>query len=251
MTAWVYVSRGYSEGSYTHGLYDSNSVQTLVLLLDVKRAGQDAFVVAHKQLQPRRDKGYLSCWDSQEFHSRVAANVRTGETLWTSVVSNDSYRDIFFDAPLSAIWGEPRSPTDSDDPIHIKDGDINSGEAIFLSEVTERSTKPALASERWTLRTCITSAHRTMLARTSFVRWLRVEGALAQTDAHYSGQICGAKRRDLKARYWGTPLWPTALHNHIWHDPVKEGAAVLNFDDLAAAARQHWSSAVHDSVPRL
>ncbi|KAK4508814.1 hypothetical protein PRZ48_002553 [Zasmidium cellare] len=59
------------------------------------------------------------------------------------------------------------------------------------------------------------------------------------------GQIRGAKRRGLKARYWNTPSWPIALRNHVWHVLVKEGADVLNVDDLAAAARHTWNVRTH------
>ena len=52
------------------------------------------------------------------------------------------------------------------------------------------------------------------------------------------GQIRGTKRRGLKARNWDTPAWPTALRNHVWHVLMKEGADVLNVDDLKAAALQ-------------
>jgi len=54
------------------------------------------------------------------------------------------------------------------------------------------------------------------------------------------GQIRGAKRRGLKARYWDTPSWPIGLRNRVWQILIEEGADVLNVDDLRGAATEDW-----------
>ncbi|KAK3634727.1 Altered inheritance of mitochondria protein 6 [Elasticomyces elasticus] len=243
----------YSEGPYTHGLYDSDPAQTLVLLVDVKRAAQDAFEVVHQQLQPLRDAGYLSSWDGQAFHSRAVTVVGTGETLWTSVVSSNTYRDVFFDAPLSAIWEEPRNPIDANDPVHDKDGDTSYGQAMSL--VGDHETPIEASSGAELLDTAdIYNISTSYYASTDFASAVGFvwRGHLSPRQMRtIRGQIRGAKRRGLKARYWGTPLWPTSLRNHVWHVLVKEGADVLNVNDLEAAARQDWSLGVHDLAPRL
>lgn len=48
------------------------------------------------------------------------------------------------------------------------------------------------------------------------------------------GRIQTAHALGLKARYWSTPAWPVSLRNHVWHVLMKEGADVLNVDDLKA-----------------
>lgn len=53
-------------------------------------------------------------------------------------------------------------------------------------------------------------------------------------------QIAEARRRGLKSRYWNTPGWPIGLRNHVWKVLVREGADVLNVDDVRAAARGNW-----------
>ena len=60
------------------------------------------------------------------------------------------------------------------------------------------------------------------------------------------GQIRGARRRGLKVRYWDTPAWPISLRNHIWHVLMKEGADVLNVDDLRSASRLDWRKWRHE-----
>jgi len=54
------------------------------------------------------------------------------------------------------------------------------------------------------------------------------------------GQIRGAKKAGLKARYWNTPNWPVSLRNHVWHVLVQEGVGMLNADDLEGAAIEDW-----------
>ncbi|KXL45258.1 MAG: hypothetical protein FE78DRAFT_148574, partial [Acidomyces sp. 'richmondensis'] len=106
-------------------------------------------------------------------------------------------RDIFFDAPLHALWEKPRLPI--------------SNTSFFLS--------------------------------VGYV-W-RGHLSPRQMDI-IRGQIRGAKRRGLKVRYWDTPSWPISLRNHVWHVLVKEGADVLNVDDLAGAALEDWTVPVHN-----
>ena len=51
----------------------------------------------------------------------------------------------------------------------------------------------------------------------------------------------GAHKRGLKSRYWETPAWPTSLKYRVWELLVKEGADVLNVDDLEAATKLDWT----------
>jgi hypothetical protein len=54
------------------------------------------------------------------------------------------------------------------------------------------------------------------------------------------GQVRGAHRRGLKARYWNLPSWPLGLRNHVWDVLVREGVDVLNVDDLRGVSRIAW-----------
>ncbi|KAK4150072.1 hypothetical protein C8A00DRAFT_18344 [Chaetomidium leptoderma] len=50
-----------------------------------------------------------------------------------------------------------------------------------------------------------------------------------------------AQNRGLKARYWGLPSWPIHVRNRVWEVLVEEGIAMLNVDDLDAAAKEDWT----------
>jgi hypothetical protein len=54
------------------------------------------------------------------------------------------------------------------------------------------------------------------------------------------GQIRGAHRRGLKARYWDLPAWPLGLRNHVWDVLVREGVDMLNVDDLRGVSKVVW-----------
>lgn len=49
-------------------------------------------------------------------------------------------------------------------------------------------------------------------------------------------QVDLARSKGIGARYWDTPAWPISTRNAIWEQLVRAGVALLNADDLAAAA---------------
>ena len=49
-------------------------------------------------------------------------------------------------------------------------------------------------------------------------------------------QLQVAKERGIGGRYWDTPAWPVSTRNAVWAELTKAGVALLNADDLAAAA---------------
>lgn len=49
-------------------------------------------------------------------------------------------------------------------------------------------------------------------------------------------QLNVAKSRGIGGRYWDTPGWPISTRNAVWTELVEQGAALLNADDVGAAA---------------
>jgi hypothetical protein len=86
------------------GIFDTAPNQTLVLLLDFKTGGAETWPLVQKQLQPLRDRGWLSKWNST-YRTRTQAPitvVATGNALLNSVI-HLSTQDVFFDAPLEQL----------------------------------------------------------------------------------------------------------------------------------------------------
>jgi len=223
-----------------HGVFDVAPEQTLVLLVDFKTNGHDTWPVVMEQLAPLREKGYLTYWDGEKVHSRAVTVVGTGNTPFDMVVNSTEYRDIFFDAPLNKLWEAPQDSNSLDAPIDGDDGstddtianpETSSAQSRLQTDSTTPSTPDAFNT---------TNSYYASVSFRSAVG-LVWRGHLSPRQMEIiRGQIRGARRRGLKARYWETPAWPIALRNHVWHVLMKEGAEVLNADDLKAAATANW-----------
>jgi hypothetical protein len=98
-----YQNKGSASGS-TVGVFDTNVNQTLVLLLDFKTGGAETWPLVQQHLQPLRDRGWLTKWNSTS-HSRTLAPitvVATGNALLESILQLPT-QDVFFDAPLDQL----------------------------------------------------------------------------------------------------------------------------------------------------
>jgi len=49
-------------------------------------------------------------------------------------------------------------------------------------------------------------------------------------------QLAVAKSKGIGGRYWDTPAWPVSTRDAVWKELVGLGVALLNADDLLAAA---------------
>ncbi|KAK5118883.1 hypothetical protein LTR62_000093 [Meristemomyces frigidus] len=227
-----------------HGVFDVDPSQTLVLLVDFKTDGHDLFPVVEKQLEALREKEYLSYWDGATRHSRAITVVGTGNTPFDLLVKNTTYRDIFFDAPLEKLWQET-PPLQHEDtgykPPLNPDLPPTTIPQPTTDDMTPRAqgqtgTTPSLPASTFNQ----SNSHYASVSFTSTIGFVwRGHLSLAQMTK-IRGQILGARNAGLKARYWNTPSWPVDVRNHIWHVLMREGADVLNVDDLEAAARRRW-----------
>lgn len=200
---------------FAYGVFDVDPSRSLVLLVDVKTDGADTWPRVLEQLEPLRSRGWLTHVDADGVvRPRPVTVVATGNAPFDLVAANATYRDAFFDAPLEALWEEE------------EEGEEEKRDASGRSVAEYNATNSFYASADF----------RQAVGR--------VEGGGAGlTDRQLRairGQIRGAHRRGLKARYWETPAWPVALRNTIWRVLMDEGADILNVDDLHAASRGIW-----------
>lgn len=96
-----------------HGVYDTVPEQTLTLLVDVKTDGAKTWPKVVEQLQPLRERGWLTHFANGTIHERAITVVGTGNTPFDLVAGNDTYRDYFFDAPLDRLSDSPYDATNS------------------------------------------------------------------------------------------------------------------------------------------
>lgn len=97
------------------GIFDTSPNTTLTLLIDFKSNGTELWPYVMDQLDPLRQKGWLTHWNNS---TNIITNgpvtvVGTGNTPFEAVISNTTYRDIFFDAPLDDISNPIYNATNS------------------------------------------------------------------------------------------------------------------------------------------
>jgi hypothetical protein len=232
-----------------HGVFDTDSGQTLTLLVDFKTSGPQTWPYVLKQLEPLRERGWLSFVKDGVRTQRQVTVVGTGNTPFDLLTANSTYRDVFFDAPLQDMW-IGRTKIDGSDWPQWDDG--NPGEVLVESEGSAEdatTSSPALVrkdagqGKSGTTPADVYNATNSHYASVSFGSaighvW---RGRLSHRQMSLiRGHIRGAHSRGLKVRYWDLPSWPLGLRNHIWDVLIKEGVDMLNVDDLRAASKQVW-----------
>ena len=227
-----------------NGVFDTEPSQTLILLIDFKTAGNDLWPYVVSQLKPFRDHNYLTYFNGTDVIQGPITVVGTGNTPFDLLMSNNTYRDIFFDAPLDQMAAE-----DNDLSFHPPNFEVDysdpdfDGEPIDTKSAFARSDQGQGHSGSAPTNPNIYSELNSYYASVNFKRSIghvwRYRLSVNQLDK-IRAQIRGAHQRGLKVRYWGLPSWPRGLRNHIWHVLVREGVDILNVDDLAGATRRDW-----------
>ena len=214
-------STDFVNGTQTHnGVFDEEPDQTLVLLVDFKTNGEELFPIVESQISVLRDRDYLSYFNGNTFISRAITVVATGNAPFNLIKANDTYRDIFFDAPLHLLSSPPISDASSTNSEEQETNgiDLSLGGAQFTTQNSYYASTDFYSEIGFPWRGDLSSAQLTKLRE----------------------QIKEAKDRGLKSRYWNTPAWPIGLRNHIWSVLINEGAAVLNVDDIRSASKGDW-----------
>jgi hypothetical protein len=221
-----------------HGVFDADPGKPLTLLIDVKTDGPETWPWVLAQLQPLRERGWLSYVENNTLHTRQVTVVGTGNTPFDILTQNETYRDAFFDAPLDTMW-ESRH-TNGDNEGHENDPESDDDDLP-----PPGTTVPANQGQGFSgvLPTSEFNELNSYYASVSFNKavgrmW---RGRLSPKQMKIiRGQVRGAHHRGLKVRYWDLPSWPLGLRNHVWEVLIREGVDILNVDDLRAASQQVW-----------
>jgi hypothetical protein len=222
----------------SHGVFDTDPGKSLTLLVDLKTSGAETWPWVVKQLEPLRERGWLSYVENNKVHTRPITVVGTGNTPFDVLTQNSTYRDTFFDAPLDQMW-EPRE-TNADMKDWPEFDDSLPGERLYEDEGSAEeniTTPPENVGQGMSgvLPTDEFNELNSYYASVSFGKavgrmW---RGRLSPRQMKIiRGQVRGAHRRGLS--------WPLGLRNHVWDVLVREGVDMLNVDDLRAASKQVW-----------
>ncbi|KAE8448015.1 hypothetical protein EG329_009938 [Mollisiaceae sp. DMI_Dod_QoI] len=86
------------------GVFSMSPNTSLVLLLDFKTNGEETWPTVLAQLDDLRSQGWLTTWTPTEgIVQRPLTIVASGDAPFNSIIANDTYRDIFYDAPLTNL----------------------------------------------------------------------------------------------------------------------------------------------------
>jgi hypothetical protein len=233
----------------SHGVFDADPGKSLTLLIDVKTSGAETWPWVLEQIQPLRERGWLTYFEDGKVNMRPITVVGTGNTPFDILTKNTTYRDAFFDAPLDTMWESRRINEEMKDwpefddslPGERLDEDEGSAEEKLpgtstpLSDVGQGLSGTTPESEFNSLNSYYASVS---FGKAVGRIW---RGRLSGRQMKIiRGQIRGAHRRGLKARYWDLPAWPLGLRNHVWDVLVREGVDMLNVDDLRGASKLVW-----------
>ncbi|KAL6714334.1 hypothetical protein ACLMJK_007757 [Lecanora helva] len=185
------------------GIFTSSPTTPLTLLIDIKSNGTTTLPLVLQHLQPLRSQGFLTHFDGKTVIPGPITVVGTGNTPFSLLTQNTTYRDIFFDAPLEQ-FSTPISPTNTS----IYDSTNSYYASTSFAKTVGRVGKGGVLSE----------------AQLGVIR----------------GQIRGARERGLRSRYWDTPGRKGGRRDYVWDLLVREGVGVLNVDDVEAAGRREW-----------
>lgn len=223
----------------THGVFDTDPEKSLTLLVDVKTGGTDTWPWVLKQLQPLRERGWLTYVANDTVHPGPITVVGTGNAPFNILTNNQTKRDAFFDAPLDTMWEAPKTTLGRSDSLSsekLYEDDGNAEEKAASSTLGFNADAGQGISDGF-------SNQNSFYASASFGKavgrmW---RGRLSDRQMKtIRGQIRGAHRRGLKARYWDLPSWPLGLRNHVWDVLVREGVDMLNVDDLKGVSKHVW-----------
>lgn len=231
----------------THGVFDTNPEQSLTLLVDLKTGGVDTWQWVLDQLQPLRERDWLTYVLDGKVHQRAVTVVGTGNTRFDVLTKNQTYRDAFFDAPLNTMWEARTTPEtipEFDDAEELEEEDRRSTNADDIHPSSGLASdgdfgqgmSGVLSTDEFNIEN---SYYASVAFHKAVGRMWRGRLSKAQLNI-IRGQIRGAHRRGLKVRYWDLPSWPLGLRNHVWDVLVREGVDMLNVDDLKAASEKVW-----------
>ncbi|KUJ14549.1 uncharacterized protein LY89DRAFT_736580 [Mollisia scopiformis] len=142
------------------GVFSTSPSTSLILALDMKTDGHATWDTVIAQLDTLRVQDWLTYWTpSQGVVQRPITIVGTGNTPFDLVISNSSYRNIFFDAPLTSL-SDPNTPYNSNNSYYasssikaaigtVSFGKLSGGQRDKVTAQVDKANQLDLRSRYW------------------------------------------------------------------------------------------------------
>lgn len=142
------------------GVFSMDPNVSTILLIDFKTNTPETWDTLMDKLQPFQEKDYLTHWDPDVgLVQRPLTIVATGEAPFDTLISNTTYRHIFYDAPLTKL-SEPDAPYNSNNSYYassslgnavgwISFGHLTGVQKDKVMEQTKKAEELGLKSRYW------------------------------------------------------------------------------------------------------
>jgi hypothetical protein len=191
---------GVASSSAINGVWDVDPERGIVLMTDLKTEGVTTLAAIQEQLEPIRQKGWLTYWNGTNVVPGPITHVGTGNTPFDDVLnstfSNATYRSVFFDAPLDRLSDKYNFSNSHYASLSLT--------ALFHGDKIPES------------------------------------GLKKKQLILVKSQMDQAARLGLVSRYWDIPAWPVMKRTYIWNQLEELGVGMLNVDAVDEAARWNW-----------
>ncbi|KAI5283688.1 Altered inheritance of mitochondria protein 6 [Ascosphaera aggregata] len=216
------------KGETPNGVFLEAPHQTLVLLVDFKMDGQETWPFFMDQLNPLREKGYLTYYDGSRRVDGPVTVVGTGNAPFHLIASNSTHRDIFYDAPLARL---------SEGGGYMESYRPEFGHA-FQAVKSVRSPSSASSSpyQNYDFTNSFYASASFMKSIGTCWAWMLSKSQVNTIRSH----VRDAHEKGLYVRYWSSPTFPHGFRDRIWRLMIREGVDMLNTDDLVAATTKDW-----------
>ncbi|KAJ5767149.1 uncharacterized protein N7511_004765 [Penicillium nucicola] len=176
------------------GAFANNPTQTLVLLIHFDVDPERIWSLLVHQLQSLREDGFLTYFNGSSIVQGPITIVATGNAPFHRILESGTFRDIFYDAPLSEL------------------SLLHSGSHFQNHNYT---------------------AENSYYTSADFTTAVGVVGFNGFTEHQLSivrNQVHMAHEHGLKLRYWNTPTWSRKLQNYVLRILLREGVDSVTAD---------------------
>lgn len=201
------------------------------LLIDIKTDGEKTWPKVVEQLEPLRERGYLTRYADGKIQPGAVLIIGTGNTPADQLV-NEHERDVFIDGPLGN-FSKPIVGTDSTQSGSQWNSTLAPIASVDFTKITTWTGIDEPSDEaKKNLTAAIDEAHCEWNAHT------KESGVRHTAAADFVLLVHPTAAKSIQTRFWNTPQWPIFARDRVNTVLLQLGSDWINADDLEAVSRK-------------